>query len=133
MTNEGKQLDIALVNLLAGLRTVHVAAEWTRANLVLAHAAEECHFANKIAERITCRASAQKRTLVKNKREDAFVAEATRLKAMVILVIEVFPCKGLSHARGASQGNLENKDSILFRELTRIHKLVKRAAGTNSQ
>ena len=70
--------------------------------------------------------------LLNNKWGDAFVAEAIRLKAMVILVIEVFPCKGLSHARGASQGNLENKDSILFRELTRIHKLVKRAAGTNS-
>ena len=41
MANEGKQLDIALVNLLAGLRTVHVAAEGTRANSVLAHAAED--------------------------------------------------------------------------------------------
>ena len=47
--NEGKQLDIAVVDLFAGLRTVHVAAEGTRANLVLAYAAEKCPFANKIA------------------------------------------------------------------------------------
>ena len=32
MADEGKQLDIAVVDLFAGLRTVHVAAEGTRAN-----------------------------------------------------------------------------------------------------
>ena len=47
--NEGKQLDIAVVDLFAGLRTVHVAAEGTRANLVLAHSAEKCPFAKQIA------------------------------------------------------------------------------------
>ena len=51
------------------------------------------------------------------------------MKAKVILVIGGFPCKGLSHARGASRDKLENKDSILFWELTRILELVKRAAG----
>ena len=50
--------------------------------------------------------------------------------AKVILVIGGFPCKGLSHARGASRENLKNKDSILFLELIRILELVKRAAGS---
>ena len=40
-------MDIAVVDLFAGLGAVHVAAEGTRANLVLAHAAEKCPFANK--------------------------------------------------------------------------------------
>ena len=43
------KLDIALVDLYEGLRTVHVAAEGTRANFVLSHAAEKCAFANKLA------------------------------------------------------------------------------------
>ena len=46
--NEGKQLDIAVVDLFAGLRTVHVAAERTRAKLVLAHATEKCPFATRL-------------------------------------------------------------------------------------
>ena len=46
--NEGKQLDIAVVDLFAGLRTVHIAAEGTRANLVLAHATEKCPFATRL-------------------------------------------------------------------------------------
>jgi site-specific DNA-cytosine methylase len=62
---------------------------------------------------------------------DAFVAEALRLKVRVILVIGGFPCKGLSHARGASRENLKNKDSILCWELTRILELMKRAAGNS--
>ena len=69
--------------------------------------------------------------LLDNKWADAFVAEAIRLKAKVIVVIGGFPCKGLSHARGASRENLENKDSIFFWELTRILELIKRAAGND--
>ena len=68
--------------------------------------------------------------LLGDKRASAFVAEAIRLGAKVILVIGGFPCKGLSHAKGASRENLKNKDSILFWELTRILELVKRAAGS---
>ena len=66
--------------------------------------------------------------LLDDKWANAFVAEAVRLGANVILVIGGFPCKGLSYARGASQENLKNKDSILVWELTRILELVKRAA-----
>ena len=55
VANEGKQLDIALVDLFAGLRTVHVASEGTRANFVLAHAPETCPFANQIDVKITLR------------------------------------------------------------------------------
>ena len=104
MANEGKQLDIAVVDLFAGLRTVHIAAEGTRANVVLAHATDKCPFANKIA--MTNMIAEQVHTdvrLLDNKWADAFVAEAIRLKAKVILVIGGFPCKGLSHARGASR------------------------------
>ena len=69
--------------------------------------------------------------LLDSKWADAFVAKALRLKARVILVIGGLPCKGLTHARGASRENLKNKDSILFWELTRILELVKRAAGNS--
>ena len=88
MANEGQQLDIAVVDLFAGLRTVHVAAEGTRANPVLAHAAEKCPFANKIAiqNNIAETVHADVRLLDKTW-ADAFVAEAIRLKARVILVI----------------------------------------------
>ena len=132
MANEGKQLDIAVVDLFAGLRTVHVAAEGTRANVVLANAVEKCPFANKIdvKNNIAEQVHTDVRLLDKTW-ADAFVAEALRLKAKVILVIGGFPCKGLSHARGTSRENLENKDSILFWELTRILEFITRAAGKN--
>ena len=100
--NEGKHLDIAVVDLFAGLRTVHVAAEGTRANLVLAHAAEKCPFANKIAIKNNIAETVHTDVRLLDKTwADAFVAEAIRLKARVILVIGGFPCKGLSKARGA--------------------------------
>ena len=51
--NEGSKLDIGLVDLFAGLRAVHVAAEGTRANFVPPYAAEKCPFTNKIAVKIT--------------------------------------------------------------------------------
>ena len=121
-----------MVDLFAGLRTVHVAAEGTRANLVLAHAAEKCPFANKIAIKNKFAEKVHIDVRVLDSRwADAFVTEALRLKARVILVIGGFPCKGLSHARGKSRENLKNKDSILFWEVIRILELVKRAAGDN--
>ena len=118
------------MDLFTGLRTVHIAAEGTRANFVLAHAAEKCPFANKVA--VQNNIAEQVHTdvrLLDNQWADAFVAEALCLEAKV-LVIGGIPCKGLSHARGAPRENLEKKDSILFWELTRILELVKRAAGT---
>ena len=42
---------IALVDLFAGLRTVHVAVEGTQLKVVLAHAAEKCSFANGLAKK----------------------------------------------------------------------------------
>jgi hypothetical protein len=92
--NEGKQLDIAAADLFAGLRTVHVAAKGTRANLVLAHATEKCPFAKRLQSKTTL----QKRCIIDvrlldSKWADAFVAEALRLKARVILVMEVFHVK----------------------------------------
>ena len=46
--NEGRQTkSIALVDLFAGLRTVHVAVKATQMKIVLAHAAEKCSFAHE--------------------------------------------------------------------------------------
>ena len=41
ITNEGQTIDIALVDLFAGLRTVHVAAKSTRVNFVLCASADK--------------------------------------------------------------------------------------------
>ena len=49
--SEGPQIYIALVDLFAGMRTIHVAAKTTRINFVLSAAAERCPFANKFAKR----------------------------------------------------------------------------------
>ena len=49
--NEGQSIDIALVDLFAGLRTVHVAAKSTRVNFVLCASAEKCPFANRLAKK----------------------------------------------------------------------------------
>jgi hypothetical protein len=86
--NEGKHLDVAAVDLFAGLRTVHVAAEGTRANLVLAHAAEKCPFANKIAIKNNIVQTVHTDVCLLDRTwADAFVAEAIRLGAKVILAI----------------------------------------------
>ena len=44
----------------------------------------------------------------------SFVADAIRLKASAILAVGVFPCKGLSRARGSARENLKHKDLLLF-------------------
>ena len=129
-TNEGHKIDIALVDLFAGLRTVHVAAKSTRVNFVLCASAEKCPFANKLAK---------KNKIIEKLFEDvklmdktwakAFVSDAITLGAKCILIIGGFPCKGLSMARGKGRENLKNKDSILFYEATRILELVRQAAA----
>ena len=48
--SDGPALDIALVDLFAGLRTVHVVAKGTRVTFVLTAAAEKCPSANKLAK-----------------------------------------------------------------------------------
>ena len=58
-----------------------------------------------------------------------FVSDAITLEAKCIMVISGFPCKGLSKARGENRENLQNKDSILFYEATRILELIRQAAG----
>ena len=95
----GPALDIALVDLFAGLRTVHVAAEGTRINFVLTSAAEKCPFANALAK---------KNNIIETLFEEIhdmdkawatnFVAEALCLNAAAILLAGGFPCKGLSRA-----------------------------------
>ena len=51
IANEGHSTEIALVDLFAGLRTVHVAAKTTGINFVLCASAEKCPFANKLAKK----------------------------------------------------------------------------------
>ena len=46
-----QELDIAVVDLFAGLRTVHLAAKKTRVRIKFSHAAEKCNFANKVAKK----------------------------------------------------------------------------------
>ena len=48
--NAGPAFDIALVDLFAGLRAVHVAARGTRITFVLTAAPEKCPFANQLAK-----------------------------------------------------------------------------------
>ena len=46
-TNESPQMvRLAVVDLFAGLRTVHVAAKLAKVIIVLSHSAEKCKFAN---------------------------------------------------------------------------------------
>ena len=128
--NEGHCTEIALVDLFAGLRTVHVAAKTTGINFVLCASAEKCPFANmlakknKIAEKLFTDIKHMDKAWAK-----AFVADAIALGAKCIFVIGGFPCKGLSKARGKSRENLKNKDSILFFEATRILEILRQASG----
>ena len=87
---------------------MHVAAEGTRANSVLSHAAEKCPFANNIAVNITL--------------------QRWYTRTSACWTISGQAPSSQKQYRGASRENLENKDSILFGELTRILELVKRAA-----
>ena len=128
--NDGQRIDIALVDLFAGLRTVHVAAKSTRVNFVLCAAAEKCPFANKLAKnnRIMETLFEDVRSMNKNWGKN-FISDAITLGAKCILVIGGVPCKGVSKARGTNRENLKNKDSILFYEATRILELIRQAAG----
>ena len=49
VNEDGKQIPIALVDLFAGLRTVHVACKGVKLKVVLCNAAEKCEFANRLA------------------------------------------------------------------------------------
>ena len=106
--SEGLALDIALVDLFAGLRTAHVTGKDTRIKLGLNVAAEECRFANTLANN-----NKMFEVLFKDIRKmdnawaRAFVSEALHFKATAILVIRCFPCTGLSRARGAFRENLK--------------------------
>ena len=119
--HDGPALDIALVDLFAGLRTVHVAAKGTRIKFVFTSAAKKSPFANHLAKKNNIIGTFLEdiRDMDKNW-ATIFVAEALRLEAAAILLAGGFPCKGLSRARGAARENLNNKDSIIFWELKRI-------------
>ena len=50
--NDGSSnMKVALVDLFAGLRTVHVASRGTGMEIVLCHTAEKCNFANSLAKK----------------------------------------------------------------------------------
>ena len=102
--SEGHCTEIALVDLFAGLRTVHVAAKTTGIDFVLCASAEKCPFANKLAKKN--KIAEKLFTDVKHMNKEwakAFVADAIALGAKCIFVIGGFPCKGLSKARGKAE------------------------------
>ena len=85
--NDGQRIDIALVDLFAGLRTVHVAARNTQLEFVLCASAEKCPFANRLA----VKNKIKEKLFVDVRHMDkawakAFVADATTLGAKCILV-----------------------------------------------
>ena len=99
-----------MVDLFAGLRTVHVAAEGTRANIVFLQAAEKCAFANKLADKNKIKKGVHTNVqLLTETWAKAFIADALRIGGRVILIIGGFPCKGLSHARGAARESLKQR------------------------
>ena len=51
--NEGQPKEVALVDLFAGLRTVHIAAPGVGMRISVCHAAEKCPFANALAGKKT--------------------------------------------------------------------------------
>ena len=114
--NEGRQTkSVALVDLFAGLRTVHVAVKATQIKIVLAHATEKISFANDLAKKnnIQEKLYLDVRDL-DLKWAEAYVDEVLERGAEIIVLFGGFPCKGLSKVRGTSRENLENKDSKLF-------------------
>ena len=126
----GKRIRVALVDLFAGLRTVHVAAEGLNVEIVLCHAAEKCEFANKVAKKNKIKEvlHLDVQTLDLAWAKD-FVAQAVEKEADVILVFGGFPCKGLSRCRGKNKENLKNKDSKLFYDMLRIIRELKHVSG----
>ena len=128
--NEGRQTkSIALVDLFAGLRTVHVAAKTTQIKIVLAHSAEKCSFANALAKKNNVQEHLHLDVRhLDLKWAEKFVEEALERGAEIIIAFGGFPCKGLSKVRGASRENLEHEDSKLFLELVRVIRELKKVA-----
>ena len=123
-----------MVELFAGLRTGHVAADMISGldyhfRIVHAHAAECCAFANTLAKKnkVNERLSTDVKTLDNNWATN-FVEIAKTQKAEVILIIEGFPCKGLSRQGGKNTPNLRDGHSALFEEIPRIGESLKQAA-----
>ena len=95
----------AVVDLFAGLRTVHVAAKGSGIEIVLSYAAEKCKFANGLAgKNEIAEAVLEDVKMMDKKWAKAFVEQSRSEGVQVIIVIGGFPCKGLSHARGGEQG-----------------------------
>ena len=101
---------IALVDLFAGLRTVHVAIKGTQLQVVLSHAAEKCSFANGLAKK-----NGIKEKLYLDVRDmdlkwaESYVEEALERGAEVIVLFGGFPCKGISKVRSAGRENLKTR------------------------
>ena len=126
--NEGNPVRTAVVDLFAGLRTVHLAAKGTGIRIVLSNAAEKCPFANHLARKNNIVETLFEDIQKMDKQwADDFIIECKSKKVDLILVFGGFPCKGLSKVRGNSRENLKNKDSKLFFELTRVLRTVKQA------
>ena len=104
IANEGHSIDIALVDLFAGLRTVHVAAKTTRINFVLCASAEKCPFANKLAK--NNKIYEKLFTDVKHMDKDwakAFVADELSWALSAFSSLEVFHAKACQWPEGKAE------------------------------
>ena len=124
-----RKVNIAVVELFAGLRTTHVAATYVKnLNIVLSHAAEKCPFANKLAKKNRVK---EKLFLDVSKMSQEwaieFTKEAIQEGAEAILLIAGFPCKGLSRQNGQQRPNLAHKESALYTHIPRIDELLNQA------
>ena len=128
-----KKTYLALVELFAGLRTTHLAAQvLEEVCIVMSHAAEKCDFANRLA--VKNKVDEVVHTDVKAMGEAwaaSFVEEAKKKECQVILVMAGFPCKGLSRNRidNLPTKGFDHPDTALFSEIPRILSLLKRLAN----
>ncbi len=121
---------IAIVDLFAGIRTAHLAAALAGADVVLAVAAENCPFANSVAQRnhIT-ETLVEDIKLLTQEWAEKFAAEAEEKGAHLILIVAGFPCKGLSACRGRDRPNLHDPHSKLFWCVPKVRAWLKRFAN----
>ena len=132
MNESPKTIRSAVVDLFAGLRTVHLASKGTGIDVVLSYAAKKCQFANDLAAKNEIKEQLMDDVKKMDKHwAKRFVDEAIAAKAELIILIGGFPCKGLSKARGEDRENLENKDSNLFFDLLRVLQVLRAANSGN--
>ena len=132
--NEGKQKQrIAVVDLFAGLRTVHVAGRGP-IDIVLALSSREMRLRRSTSEENQIKEVLHKSVkALQGTWAVDFIKESKAQGAKAVLVIGGFPCKDLSRAKGGSRENLEGTEYSLFFEIVRIIRDLRKAASGSIQ